>query len=380
MTQVNAKASGKPLQSNSGDTANTMLTSVPRARGLVALMVAAAAVSLAVATRAPLATTVLGLIVFGVLHNVLEIRYVAGRFATILTGRFLALLLLLTTGIALCRLTSVWWPLVAKYAEIGIGYLILVAGCRFGLAGWRFLLAVATLAVAGWASFSYPGYHFVVLTHLHNLVPLIFLWEWAGRIRTTGGRAAFRLAQVLWIVLLPLLILLGAMDPVLVVSPGVVERFVGNGRAVILASAPPDAAQLIGVRFLVVFAFMQTMHYVVWVGFLPKFAPDAAAAFEARVPWLRGSRAWLVGLGGGAFLAVLFFSDYFQGKALYSALATYHAYLEFPVLLALVMAGGNVAQPRLRPGGVLDPPASDPGATVGFGYGEPDPYLHPDRR
>ena len=59
------------------------------------------------------------------------------------------------------------------------------------------------------------------------------------------------------------------------------------------------------------FAFMQTMHYVVWVGFLPRFAPDAAAAFDARVPWLRGRRAWAVGLVGGAFLAVLFLSDYF---------------------------------------------------------------------
>ncbi len=86
------------------------------------------------------------------------------------------------------------------------------------------------------------------------------------------------------------------------------------------------------------FAFMQTMHYVVWVGFLPRFAPDATAAFDARVPWLAGRRAWLVGLGAGGFLAVLFLSDYFQGRALYGALATYHAYLEFPVLLALLMA------------------------------------------
>ena len=80
------------------------------------------------------------------------------------------------------------------------------------------------------------------------------------------------------------------------------------------------------------------MHYVVWVGFLPRFAPEAAAAFDARVPWLRGRRAWLVGIVGGGFLAVLFLSDYFAGRALYGALATYHAYLEFPVLLALVMS------------------------------------------
>ena len=40
-------------------------------------MLAAAAAALVLATRAPLTTTVLGLIAFGVLHNVLEIRYVS---------------------------------------------------------------------------------------------------------------------------------------------------------------------------------------------------------------------------------------------------------------------------------------------------------------
>ena len=42
---------------------------------------------------------------------------------------------------------------------------------------------------------------------------------------------------------------------------------------------------------------------------------------------------------------MLFLSDYFAGRALYGALATYHAYLEFPVLLALLMSPRTV-----RPG------------------------------
>ena len=50
-----------------------------------------------------------------------------------------------------------------------------------------------------------------------------------------------------------------------------------------------------------------------------------------------GRGVWLVGLVAGGLLAVFFLSDYLQGRALYGALATYHAYLEFPVLLALLM-------------------------------------------
>ncbi len=148
---------------------------------------------------------------------------------------------------------------------------------------------------------------------------------------------------MLWILVVPLSVLAGSLDRWIAATPGAVQRFVGDGARVIATSAPPDAAAQMGLRFLVVFAFMQTMHYVVWVGFLPRFAPEAAAAFDARVPWLRGRRAWLVGGVGGAFLAVLFLSDYFQGRALYGALATYHAYLEFPVLLALLMSPALVA-------------------------------------
>lgn len=79
---------------------------LPSAHWLVGGILITATVALGIAVRAPLTTTVLGLIAFGVLHNVLEIRYVAGRFAQILTGRFLALLLIMITGIVGCRLAA----------------------------------------------------------------------------------------------------------------------------------------------------------------------------------------------------------------------------------------------------------------------------------
>lgn len=304
-----------------------------------------AVAALALAVRAPLAVTVLGLIAFGVLHNVLELRYVAGRFAAILTGRFLILLVILISGIVACRLLAGYLPGFARHAEIGLGYLVLAVGCGYGLRRWRLAVALGVLAVAAVGSFGWPAYHFVMLTHLHNLVPLVFLWEWARRIRRPASRRLFRAAQVLWIVVVPLLILAGAVDALISTDPGIVTSFVGDGGRVIAASAPPDASARVGLRLLVVFAFLQTMHYVVWVGFLPRFAPDAAAAFDARVPWLRGWRSWAVGAAGGAFLAALFLSDYFTGKALYGALASYHAYLEFPVLLALLMTPARPADP-----------------------------------
>ncbi len=321
---------------------------MPSVALLVIGMLGVAALALLLATRAPLATTVLGLIAFGVLHNVLEIRYVAGRFAPVLSGRFLALLIIVISGIVVCRLATGFWPGPGRFAEIVLGFTVLAVGAVFGIRTLpaarspRGVLIIAgilvLLAMGALASLAFPAYYFVVLTHLHNLVPLVFLWEWARRIPHRGARAAFRLTQVLWIVVLPLVILAGGFDRIVADGPGIVQRFVGAGSAVVSAATPPALLQTMGIRFLVVFAFMQTMHYVVWVGFLPRFAPDATASFESRVPWLRGRRAWALGLGGGAVLAAVFLTDYFQGKAIYGAIASYHAYLEFPVLLALLMA------------------------------------------
>src|SRR5262249_51928194 len=64
-----------------------------------AWLLPAALAALALALRIPVATAVLGLVGFGVLHNVLELRYVTGRFDTILAGPFLGLLAVLITGV-----------------------------------------------------------------------------------------------------------------------------------------------------------------------------------------------------------------------------------------------------------------------------------------
>ncbi|WP_432982039.1 hypothetical protein [Dactylosporangium sp. CA-233914] len=298
------------------------------------LFVLAAVAALGIALRAPLAVTVLGLVAFGVLHNVLELRYVAGRF--VLRRRLLFVLLGLITAIVLCRLAYLYVGEPARYAEILVGYGVLAAACVQALRGWRLAAAVLVLVVAAVASLGFPGYHFVILAHLHNVVPLFFLWEWAGRLARPG---VFRWTQVAWVLGVPALVLAGAFDRVLGgVSGSTVAAFAGNPAPIIAASAPPDSSTLVGARFLVVFAFLQTMHYFVWVYFMPRHAPEAPR-------FLLGWRAWALGGGLGAALAVLFVIDYASGRALYGAFASYHAYLEFPVLLALLLgpagAGGS---------------------------------------
>lgn len=298
----------------------------------VAALGLAACGALALAVNAPIATTVLGLVLFGVLHNVLELRYVAGRFASVLAGRFLVLLVALVSGIVLCRVAALVVGAPARYAEIVVGYVVLAVAAVAAKGKPRYLV-LGGIAVAAVASMTWPAYHFVVLAHLHNLVPLVFLWEWSSHL---PRKAAFRAVQVGWVLVVPVLILAGAVDPWTGgLSP---NAFVDDPERVVTLSAPPNAVDTVmGVRFLVVFAFLQTMHYVVWVWFLPRYAPDAAEAFERRAPALTGPRVWALGIGGGALLAALFAVDYWGGRSIYAALATYHAYLEFPVLLALLL-------------------------------------------
>jgi len=278
--------------------------------------------------------TVVGLILFGVLHNVLELRYVLGRFGDLLAGRVGVLLVVLVTGIVLARLAGAYVGVTARTAEILLGYTVLAAGAAVGLRGWARLTAWAVLLGGAAASLSHPASHVVVLAHLHNLVPLVFLWDWSRRL-ASPGRWAFRAVQVGWVLVVPAAILLGAVDRWVLPGSGVVTGLVGDGSAVVAASAWPGTPEL-AVRMLVGFAFLQTMHYVVWVWFLPRAAPEVTAAFEARWPALTSRRVWAIGLGLGVLLAALLLGDYGQGRTVYAALASYHAYLEFPVLLALL--------------------------------------------
>lgn len=351
-------------------TATEQGIAAPRWRTITLLVLGAVAASLAVALGSPIATAVIGLILFGILHNLLEFRYVAGRFSGVLGRPFLDLLVALITGIVVCRLLVGVLGRPAQLAEILLGYAVLAAAAWHGLDGRRRVTAWAVVGAASVVSLAFPAYHFVVLTHLHNVVPLFFLWEWSRRIVSRRGRRAFRAVQLLWVVAVPAVILLGLLDGSLSADPGIVRSVVGDGQTVLASSAPPGAAAtVVGMRFLAVFAFMQTMHYVVWVALLPRVAPDASAAFEARVPWVTGPRLWAIGFMAAAVFAVLFGVDFAQGKALYAALASYHAYLELPVLLAMLVGARGLA--ASTPGGSDGADDAPTGASVGHLTGAP---------
>ena len=222
--------------------------------------------ALVLALLAPLATTVIGLVLFGVVHNFFELRYVLGRFDRVLAGTLLRLLLLGITAIAVLRIADFGGASMQGEILVGFGLIALVLLRALRHQRWFAAAGLALVVGATVVSLTYVPYHFVVLAHLHNLVPLVFLWEWARASLPAGrNRTAFRVVQLLWVVAIPALLLLGAFDAVLGEIAPSVPGFTADPDTVSAAYTPPAWRTGIGpLRFLTAFAFLQTMHYVVW--------------------------------------------------------------------------------------------------------------------
>jgi hypothetical protein len=295
----------------------------------------------AAALWAPLPLAVIGLVLVGPAHTVLELRYVLGRFRDVLSGSLLWTALALVTVIAAARLAGA----PARPVEIVVALALLAAGVVAGLRRGqdrrrRALLAAVgvVLAAAAAASLRSPAWFVLALLHLHNLVPAVFLWESSSSLRSPSARHGVRTVTVVALAVVPLAFVCGAFDAL--VAGAQPLGALGPGWATAAAAvAPPGWSGLPVVRLFAAFAYMQTVHYVVWCWVLPRHAPDAAAAFEQRPlagRALSRPRLPLVVAAGTALVGALFLVDYSTGRVMYASLASYHAYLELPVLLAFL--------------------------------------------
>lgn len=289
--------------------------------------------ALALAVVAPLPATVIGLAVFGLPHTALETRYVVGRFSPRYGPRSLLLWLAPITIIVAARLFQSG---PAKQVEIVVATGLAAAAWVWATRRqpWLMFAGVAVLAIAAFASLGALAWFVVVVAFFHNLTPVPFLWEWAG-----PRRLPFKAVHLVWAVGIPLLLLSGLFDPLLRDAAGWTIPGAGSTADVAaLYTPPPLLTGTWPLRFLAAFAFLQTMHYVVWCGFVPAATGTEARAAENLGPlrglWRRRRFAVLVGAAAVA-TTVLFAIDYASGRWLYGALASYHAYVEFPVLAVL---------------------------------------------
>lgn len=291
-------------------------------------------VALVLATRLPLVASVVGLMVFGILHNVLELRYVVHRCRATLTRWFLPSVLGVITVIAFARLLG---PMTgARRTELVAGFAILALGIVRGARQRPGVAAVLLplVAVAGLVAWRNIELYFVAVTYLHNLVPFVFLEDWARRnLRAGRERLSFRAAQAGWLLLAPALILSGAVPVPSLASQAGDASFAGPFAAHVNQAAPAAwRAEPAGARLLALFAFLQVVHYGFWCWFLPRRA-RAATVEQPR----RASRPVRVAVAAvvAAFVAA-FAAAWVGTKITYTSVASYHAYLEYAILAALL--------------------------------------------
>ncbi len=266
----------------------------------------------------------------GLAHNLAELRYVLGRYLGAGVAP-LVLPLLLVIGVRAFG-ADLWAPDDARRVEIGIVYATLGGALLLGRGRWAERVGLGLLVGLGaGASLSWPREHFLVLSHLHNLMPAFFLL-----LHAREGRARTLALTLLWAVLVPALILSGALDGLLPVEGLGPAGPLDRPEALTKGWLPRGVSPTEATRVVATFSFLQGMHYAIWLWVLPQASPRE----EGGPRWRRALESrWLTALvaGGTAAALPLWWSDYVGSFSSYAALASFHVLVEFPVLLAWVL-------------------------------------------
>lgn len=299
----------------------------------------AAAFGLVVALAFPLGTTVIGLILFGVIHNVLELRYVASRF---IVGKWTSkrtLALMLPIGsVVLFRIFRVVGLMKATHAAqleiLSVYGTILGAWIVFARPRKYVWAGSVCIALLAGCVFFFPDLHFLSLSHLHNLVPVVFLL-----LHPHFNRSKTLMTIGVWAFFIPVLILGGVFDDFLMWENVFIAPFLSAGDAEILRTGwtGPEMSDLWSGRVLCTFSYLQWMHYWIWVIYLPLLGGYVKADNSFFSKLCFGRLGLILGVAVAIIFIPFFLMDYIRTFSSYGSLASFHALFEFPLLLVVLL-------------------------------------------
>jgi hypothetical protein len=304
---------------------------VEKRRRVPTFLLVHASVALVLAVLAPTLLLVLGPLLLGVPHLLSDLRYLVLRPALrrgartwLLAGTALLL------GLRLAELFGFAAPL--RY-ELPLAALWIAGSAFWGAARRRDLrlLVVAALVIAfAGAAWSAPSTVRLVLAHAHN--PLA-LGLWALVFSRARGRA---LAVVAVMALATLLLLVTPLAWLgfkhgLQASFGLHSFVASDQLAPFVTSAP------LALGVLASFAFLQSLHYAVWLHAIPQEATPGQGTLSFRMSFraLRGELGrWGLGLAALLIVAVPLAGLFapLRTQTIYLSLATFHGYLELGAL------------------------------------------------
>jgi hypothetical protein len=298
-----------------------------RERRVAWLGMAGVAFSLLLTLTVPLWSLALGPVLLGVPHLVSDWRYLVVRPG-----------LHRRTGLAVLGAV----PLLATCLGAGpaVGLLAIVPA-TLGARGpvWR-----KALVLSGWAVLTALALGFrtgvqLVLLHGHNVLA-VALWWWAWRPRHSRAWGVPLLAAAGTVALL-----LGVAEPVLSALGAWTAPATGTSFGELVETLSPlEGHPVLALRLVLVFAFLQSVHYGVWLRLVPEEDRPRAAPRPWRATW----RALVEDFGAPLLVSFLLLAlavvaaglvDLPRARLGYLQLAAFHGYLELAVAALWLVEG-----------------------------------------
>ncbi len=290
-----------------------------RPRRVAWLGVTGIGLSLLLTTLAPLWCLALSPVLLGVPHLVSDVRYLVVR-----PGLHRQRWLMVLAGAPLLLTSFGFGPAVGLLAMVPMIFSSARSGAR------RVVLICAWLVLTVAALCADLAFQLIFL-HAHNAIAVLIWWLWRPR---TDRRAWWIPAAV---VLGVTAILLGLTDPLVGVCHGWVSQASGTSFEEFIERTTPLHNQTMALRLVLVFAFLQSVHYVVWLRLIPEDdRPRAAPRRFTASAMVLLSELGAPAVGVISLLALgiacwgLF--DLSQARLGYLKLAAFHGYLELAVL------------------------------------------------
>lgn len=302
-----------------------------------ALLVALAFVGVGIV---PMWLLALGPIVWGVPHVLADVRYLVVR-----PGFHRRAMIVVP---AVLGLAAGWAGFGVRAALVAGGVVALVAR-----GSWprRLVVAVSLFALAALAQTA-PITATLVYAHLHNAVAVLLFVLWSNRgtepPNETQRRTGLRLVPVLVVALGALAIATGVLD-------GAVARATPIGSAWFGDIADQLAPQWlvddprIALRLVLLYAFGQSVHYVMWLRLVPEAdrTSPRPRSFRQSVRALRNEIGLplLVVFGLTALVFVVWAGvDLAQARIRYLEVAFFHGWLEIVALALFLVERGSQSQ------------------------------------
>lgn len=279
---------------------------------------------------APLWLLILGPLVWGVPHVAADIRYLVVR-----TGFGRRRVLWLLGGVPLLAL-GLGANLVWGFA----GTALVALAAR---ASWRRRLLVASIALACGLVLQQLGpASDVVFSHVHNFGAVLFWWFWRPR-----------QGQAHW---LPLVLLFAATGLLMsdlglqVVGSRFEWHALGDSADRQLWRLAPGLEPMLGMRLVLLFCFMQSVHYAMWMQMIPDEERQRSTVMTFRAS-LRDLERDLDRVALGVFAAlslglIVWASwDMLAAGRGYFRMARFHGHLELMAAVLLILEGRDRLSP-----------------------------------